>query len=45
MSQVDLEDRCVTLHPKFNDVCLNRWVLEVASQPENKSRLKGQDSF
>ena len=31
MSQVDLEDRCVTLDPGFNDVCLNRWVLEVAS--------------
>ena len=31
MSQVDLEDRCITLHPGFHDVCLNRWVLEIAS--------------
>ena len=31
MGQLDLEDRCITLHPGFQDVCLNRWVLEVAS--------------
>ncbi|KAK2570281.1 hypothetical protein P5673_005068 [Acropora cervicornis] len=31
MSQVDLEDQCITLHPGFRDVCLNRWVLEIAS--------------
>ena len=31
MSQVDLEDQCITLHPGFHDVCLNRWVLEIAS--------------
>lgn len=31
MGQLDLEDRCITLHPGFHDVCLNRWVLEVAS--------------
>lgn len=31
MSQVDLEDQCITLHPGFHDVCLNRWVLQIAS--------------
>ena len=31
MSQVDLEDQWITLHPGFHDVCLNRWVLEIAS--------------
>ena len=31
MSQVDLEDQCITLLPGFHDVCLNRWVLEIAS--------------
>lgn len=31
MSQVDLEDQCITFHPGFSDVCLNRWVLEIAS--------------
>ena len=31
MGQLDLEDRCITLHPGFHEVCLNRWVLEVAS--------------
>ena len=31
MSQVDLEDQCITLHPGFRDVCLNQWVLEIAS--------------
>ena len=31
MGQLDLEDRCTTLHPGFHEVCLNRWVLEVAS--------------
>ena len=31
MGQLDLEDRCIILHPGFQDVCLNRWVLEVAS--------------
>lgn len=31
MSQADLEDQCITLHPGFNDVCLNRWVLQIAS--------------
>ncbi|XP_068684941.1 uncharacterized protein [Montipora foliosa] len=31
MSQVELEDQCITLHPGFHDVCLNRWVLEIAS--------------
>ena len=31
MTHADLEDRCTTLHPVFHDVCLNRWVLEIAS--------------
>ena len=31
MSAVDQAGDCVTLHPVFQDVCLNRWVLEVAS--------------
>ena len=31
MSKVEKEDDCVTLHPGFQDVCLNQWVLEVAS--------------
>ena len=30
-SAVDQAGDCVTLHPVFQDVCLNRWVLEVAS--------------
>jgi len=28
---VDLEDQCITLHSGFHDVCLNRWVLQIAS--------------
>ena len=31
MSKVEKEDDCVTLHPGFQGVCLNQWVLEVAS--------------
>ena len=31
MSEVEREGDCVTIHPGFQDVCLNRWVLEVAS--------------
>ena len=31
MSEVGREGDCVTIHPSFQDVCLNRWVLEVAS--------------
>ena len=30
-SEVDQAGDCVTLHPVFQDVRLNRWVLEVAS--------------
>ena len=37
MSEVEREGDCVTIHPGFQDVCLNRWVLEVASLT-----LKGQ---
>ena len=31
MSVVNQASDCVTLHSGFQDVCLNRWVLEVAS--------------
>ena len=31
MTQADLEERCTTFYPVFHDVCLNRWVLEIAS--------------
>ena len=31
MAEIDLEGQCITLHPGFRDVCLNKYVLEVAS--------------
>ena len=31
MEELEKEDDCITLHPGFNDVCLNRWVLETAA--------------
>ena len=31
MENIERAGDCITLHPGFQDVCLNRWVLEVAS--------------
>lgn len=31
MAEIDQEGQCITLHPGFLDVCLNKYVLEVAS--------------
>ena len=31
MAEIDQEGKCITLHPGFRDVCLNKYVLEVAS--------------
>ncbi|XP_067024276.1 P2X purinoceptor 7-like [Acropora muricata] len=31
MAEIDQEGQCITLHPGFRDVCLNKYVLEVAS--------------
>ena len=31
MAEIDHEGQCITLHPGFRDVCLNKHVLEVAS--------------
>ena len=31
MAEIDHEGQCITLHPGFRDVCLNKYVLEVAS--------------
>lgn len=30
MEEIELDDTCITLHPGFNNVCLDRWVLETA---------------
>ena len=40
MSEVEREGDCVTIHPGFQDVCLNRWVLEVASLTLKTKRPK-----
>ena len=31
MGKIGREEDCITLHPGFRDVCLNKYVLEVAS--------------
>ena len=31
MENIERAGDCITLHPGFQDVCLNRWVAEVAS--------------
>ena len=31
MENIERAGDCITLHPGFQDVCLNQWVLEVAS--------------
>ena len=31
LAQVNTENQCITHHPGFQDVCLNRWVLEIAA--------------
>ena len=31
MENIERAGDCITLHPGFQDVCLNRWVPEVAS--------------
>ena len=31
IEELEKEDDWITLHPGFNDVCLNRWVLETAA--------------
>ena len=30
MEEVEKEDQCITMHPGFESVCLNRWVLQTA---------------
>ena len=31
MAEVEKDDECVTSHPGFESVCLNRWVLATAA--------------
>ena len=31
MGEFGDEDKCITLHPGFHDVCLNKFVLEIAA--------------
>ena len=31
MAEVEKDDECVTSHPDFESVCLNRWVLATAA--------------
>ena len=31
MAEVEKDDECVTSHPGFENVCLNRWVLATAA--------------
>ena len=39
MEEVELDDTCITLHPGFSNICLDRWVLLTAGvglQTKNK---------
>lgn len=31
MESVEMDDECITKHPGFENVCLDKWVLEVAA--------------
>jgi len=31
MDEVDMDDTCITQHPGFRNVCLDKWVLETAA--------------
>ncbi len=31
MEEIDRGDECITVHPGFQSVCLNRWVLGTAA--------------
>jgi len=31
MAEIELDDQCITEHPGFKNVCLDKWVLETAA--------------
>ena len=45
MAEVEKDDECVTSHPTFESVCLNRWVLATAAIGLKTKQKKGSTTL